>query len=79
MTALLLYHSIAQCTSKGVISGSAICYLRFNFSSNILVGLNRLPFAALVACPMALHSAWLHRGYSQRSGGGRLFPRAYFP
>ena len=26
MTALLLYHSIAPCTSKGGISASAICH-----------------------------------------------------
>ena len=71
MTALLLcYHSIAPCTSKGGISASAICRLwRFVFSFNIQVGLNRLPLAALVAFSMALHSALLHRGYSQRIGG----------
>ena len=36
MIALLLYHSIAPCTSKGDISASAICHLRrFAFSFNI--------------------------------------------
>ena len=69
-TLLLCYHSMAPCTSKGGISARAICYLwRFAFSFNIQVGLNRLPLAALVAYPMALHSALLHRGYSQRIGG----------
>ena len=71
MTTLLLrYHSMAPCTSKGGISASAICHLwRFAFSFNIQVGLNRLPLATLVAYPMALRSALLHRGYSQRIGG----------
>ena len=71
MAALLLhYHSIAPCTSKCGISASAICHFwRFVFRFNILVGLNRLPLAALVAYPMALHSALLHRGYSQQIGG----------
>ena len=70
MTALLLcYHSIAPCTSRGGISASAICHLwRFVSSFHILVGLNRLSLAALVAYPMALQSALLHRGYSQRLG-----------
>ena len=71
MTTLLsCYHSIAPYTSKGDISANAICHLwRFVFSFNIKVGLNRLPLAALVAYPMALHSAVLHQGYSQRIGG----------
>ena len=71
MTALLLrYHSIAPCLSKGGISASAICPLwGFVFSFNILVGINRVPLATLVAYPMALLSALLHRGYSQRIGG----------
>ena len=64
MAALILcYHSIAPCTCKSDISASAICYLwRFAFSFNILIDLNRLPLAALLAYPMALHSALLHRG-----------------
>ena len=71
MTALLLCcQSIAPCTSKGGISASAICHLwRFVFIFNIKVSLNRLPLAALVAYPMALRFALLHRGYSQRIGG----------
>ena len=77
---LLCYQSIAPCTSKGGISASAICHLwRFVFSFNIYAGLNRLPLAALVAYPVALHSALLHRGYSQRIGGRGLYLRAYFP
>ena len=76
MTALLLrYHSVAPYISKGGINVSAICHLwRFVFSFNIQVGLNGHPLAALVAYPMALHSALLHRGYSQRIGGSLLYP-----
>ena len=71
MTALLLCcHSIALRTSISGISASAICRLwRFVFTFNIQVGLTRLPLAALVAYPIALYSALLHRGYSQRLGG----------
>ena len=71
MAALLLcYHCIAPCPSKGVISASDICRLsRFVFSYNIYVGLIRLPLAAFVAHLIALHSALLHRGHSQRIGG----------
>ena len=55
MTALMPYHSIAPCTSRGGISASAIYHLwRFVSSFNIYVGLNRLPLAALMAYPMAL-------------------------
>ena len=71
MIALLLcYHFIAPCTSKGGISASAICHLWwFVFCFNKWVGLNRLPFAAMVAYPVALLFALLHRAYSQRIGG----------
>ena len=64
MAALMLcYYSMAPCTCKGDISVSAICHLyRFGFRFNIQVGLNRLPLAASVAYPMALHSAWMNRG-----------------
>ena len=68
MAALMLcYRSIAPCTCKDDIGASAICHLKgFAFRFNVQVGLNRLSLAALVAYPMALHSALLHRGYSQR-------------
>ena len=69
-TLLFCYHSMAPCTSKGGISASAIYNLwRFAFGFNIQVGLNRLPLAALVAYPMDLHFALLHREYSQRIRG----------
>ena len=57
----LFYHSIVSCTSKGGISASAIRHLwRFVFGFNKLVSLNRFPLAAMVAYPVALHSALLH-------------------
>ena len=77
---LLCCHSIAPCTSQGDISASAICHLwRFIFSYRYVGRLYRLLLAAFVAYPIALQSALLHRGYSQRLGGSWLYPRAYFP
>ena len=67
---LLCYYSIATCTFKGGISASAICIFGGLFLGfNKQVGLNRLHLAAMVAYPVVLHSALLHRGYSQRIGG----------
>ena len=60
MAALMLcYHSIAPCTFKGDISASAICHL-YRFFLVLIYSQNRLSLAALVAYPMALHSALLH-------------------
>ena len=75
---LLCYYCIATCTFKGGISANAICHLwRFVLGFSKLVGLNRLPFAAMVAYPVALHSALLHRGYSQRIGGDCTLERTF--
>ena len=61
MVALMLcYHSITPCTCKDDSSAS--------ISFKIQVDLNKLPLAALVAYPLALYSAFLHRG-CQRIGG----------
>ena len=64
MTPLLLcYHSMAPCTSKGGISACAICH-RWGFLLvySSIGRPNRLPLATVVACPVTLHSALLHRG-----------------
>ena len=68
-TALLLYHSIALCASKGGISASVICHPWGVILVYGSIGWpNRLPLATVVACPVTLLSALLHRGDSQRIG-----------
>ena len=79
LIALLSFYCTMYLQRWHHISASAICCLwRFVFRFNIQVGLNRLLLAALVAYPVVLHSALLHRGYSQRIGGRGLYPRDYF-
>ena len=79
-SSLFFCHSIAPCSFKDGTSASAICHLwKFVFSFNIYLSLNKLPLAALVAYPVALHSTLQHRCYSQRIVGSWLYPGAYFP
>ena len=81
MTAVMRwYHSMASCVYKSDISASANCPLRrFRFVVWFIEGLRRLPLAAFVTYPVALHSALLYRGFSYWSGGSLLYSRAYFP
>ena len=63
---------------KKSIRKDALCF-KLHLVYYVGIGLNMLPFAALVAYSLALHAALPQRRCSHSTGGSILQSRAYFP